>query len=284
METRRIIEDSEVQKQITSVWAVEQEILDVIHNVCDTHGMRYSLTYGTLLGAVRHKGFIPWDDDIDLMMPREDYDQLIKLWNDVAPAGYLLLNGDTAVDCSGNFTKIVKDHTTFLQLEEDRTRDIHKGIFVDIFPVDRLAPTKFSRLLQYCACAVNLLYSRGYTSGTGGMIGCVEKILLCVPRKYHRKLSVSTQNFISKWNGRVNTPYISPCTIRECRKHYPCDLFDKLEEKSFNGKYYPCTAKWDAFLSLSYGDYMELPPLEERVWKHHPILIDFEHNYEELNT
>lgn len=283
MNTTTVSTASEFQAQITSVWEVEQEILDVIHNICVTHNLRYSLAYGTLLGAVRHKGFIPWDDDIDIMMPREDYDTLLKIWNDVAPAEYILMNGNTAEDCSGNFTKIVKDHTTFLQLEEDRIRDIHKGIFVDIFPGDRLAPTKFGRILQYCACAVNLLYSRGYTSKSGGIIEAIERILLIVPQKYHRTLRKQAQRFISKWNSLTQSPYIFPCTIQECQKHYSPVLFDNLESFEFCKKHYFCTAHWDAYLTLSYGDYMQLPPEEERVWKHHPILIDFEHNYEELS-
>lgn len=74
----------QLQRQI---WATEQEILDVIHQVCTEYGLRYSLAYGTLIGAVRHKGFIPWDDDIDLMMPREDYEKLLAIWNEAAPRG-----------------------------------------------------------------------------------------------------------------------------------------------------------------------------------------------------
>ena len=89
---------------IGRVWAVEQEILDVIHQVCTEHGLRYSLAYGTLIGAARHQGFIPWDDDIDLMMPREDYDKLLQIWNDAAPACYILSNGDTEKDCYINFS------------------------------------------------------------------------------------------------------------------------------------------------------------------------------------
>lgn len=85
----------QLQQQI---WATEQEILDVIHQVCTEHGLRYSLAYGTLIGAVRHKGFIPWDDDIDIMMPREDYEKLIAVWNQSAPKGYILQNTRTDSD------------------------------------------------------------------------------------------------------------------------------------------------------------------------------------------
>ena len=273
-----------IQLQIAEVWNVEQEILDVIHQICDKHGLKYSLAYGTLLGAVRHGGFIPWDDDIDLMMPRDEYEKFVDIWERETPDGYILVNGDTNVDYNSNFLKIVKDHTTFLQHEEDRTKSFHKGIFVDIFPCDRLAPSKVGQVFQYCACAVNLLFSRGYTSGTGGVIGLIERILLCVPRKYHRKLRAWAQKCISKWNKSLNAPFISPCTIDECRKHYPHDMFNKKNTLVFNGKQYFGVSDPDAVLKISYGDYMQLPPVEERVWKHHPILIDFEQNYEELSS
>lgn len=132
----------QLQQQI---WATEQEILDVIHQVCTEHGLRYSLAYGTLLGAVRHKGFIPWDDDIDLMMPREDYEKLLVIWNQSAPKGYILQNTRTDSDFTQNFTKIRKDHTTFLQDEAERTKHYHKGIFVDIFPVIGFRPASWRK-------------------------------------------------------------------------------------------------------------------------------------------
>lgn len=274
--------EKKVQDQIASVWKVEQEILDVIHRICTDHGLRYSLSYGTLIGAVRHQGFIPWDDDIDLIMPREDYDKLLEIWNDVAPEGYILANGNTAEDCSGNFSKIIKDHTTFLQLEEDRNRDIHKGIFVDIFPGDRVAPGKLGRIMQFTAFAVNLLYSRGYTSKSGGLIELGERMMLLVPRKYHRALRTKAQKFGSRWNGLSQAQYVFPCTIVAARRHHVPNLFENMEEISFNGKKFSVMADWDLFLRQCYGEYMQLPPEEDRVWKHHPIMIDFEHNYEEL--
>ena len=267
---------------IGRVWAVEQEILDVIHQVCTEHGLRYSLAYGTLIGAARHQGFIPWDDDIDLMMPREDYDKLLQIWNDAAPAGYILSNGDTEKDCYINFSKIVKDHTTFLQQDADRERDIHKGIFVDIFPGDRVAPGKLGRICQFAAFAVNMLFSRGYTSQSGGLIEFCERLLLLIPRKFHPSLRSKAQKFASRWNGRVQTNYVFPCTFNDSRKYLAADLFERMEQVEFAGKRYMAVAKWDEYLRDYYGDYMQLPPPEERVWKHHPIIIDFEHNYEEL--
>ena len=271
----------QLQRQI---WAAEQEILDVIHQVCTEHGLRYSLAYGTLIGAVRHKGFIPWDDDIDIMMPREDYEKLLAVWDQSAPKGYILQNTRTDSDFTQNFTKIRKDHTAFLQDEAERTKHYHKGIFVDIFPGDRVPSGKIGRRIQYIACAVNLLYSRGHTSGSGGMVGEVEKILLKAPKEKYSVRRERAEKKIRSWNGDESLQYVFPSTIRSSRKYYPANLFENVKTIEFNGKQYMCVADADSTLRVEYGDYMQLPPEEDRVWKHHPFLIDFEHNYEELSS
>lgn len=274
---------SNIQQKIEQVWKVEQEIFDVIHCVCTEHGLRYSLAYGTLIGAVRHGGFIPWDDDIDLVMPREDYEKLLSIWNDVAPEGYILQNIRTNSDYTNTFTKIRKNHTTFLQDEAEREKGYHKGVFVDIFPGDRVAPGKLSRMIQYIACAVNLLYTRGYSSGSTGMIGMAERVLLAMPKEIRSTIRTASEKFIRRWNGRKDLQWFFPSTIIAAGRYHAATMFEERKQIRYCGKQYWCIADYDAFLKTEYGDYMQLPPEEERVWKHHPILIDFEHNYEELN-
>ena len=272
-------DSTNIQKML---WGTEQEILDTIHTICKENHLRYSLIYGTLIGAVRHKGFIPWDDDIDIVMPRRDYNKFMKIWERESPQGYILQNYYTDSDYTNNFAKVRKDNTTFIQSEDERDKKYHKGIFVDIFPADRLAPTKIGQKIQYIASAVNLLYSKGHPSGTKGVIGVVEKILLLMPATFRPFVRGVSENIMAHWNNKVKTQYFCGCVIASCKKYYSADMFDRLKKIEFNGKYYYSVIDTDAALRVEYDDYMQLPPEVERVWKHHPIVIDFEHNYEDL--
>ncbi|MBO4848176.1 MAG: LicD family protein [Clostridia bacterium] len=269
--------------KLEDIWKVELEILDEIDRVCTENGLRYSLAYGTLLGAVRHKGFIPWDDDIDIMMPREDYEKFKTIWRNSPPNGFILQDETVEDDSVNNFTKIRKDHTTFLQFDFERTRSIHKGFFVDIFPADRQASGRLNRKIQKVEFLLSLLYNRGYPSGKPGAMGIIDKTLLMItPKCAYRKLSVWFGKRGRRWNHLKNNHIIFPATPVSCNKLYPAGLFDDLHRIEFQGKEYEAVKDYDGYLSVAYRDYKTLPPENKRVWTHHPILVDFNRNYEEI--
>lgn len=259
------------------VWDVELDILEKIDEYCKSNSLKYSLAYGTLLGAVRNKGFIPWDDDVDIIMPRYDYEYLINNWN---VPGYVVQNKITNSDFNQNFTKIRKDHSTFIQFEFEKSTTYHKGIFVDIFPVDRVAPTKLKRLLQYIYCAFNLLYTRDGVASRKQTF--VERILLMIPNKWRLFIIDWTDNKIQKWNSYDSECFVH-ATLDGSRYSFASDLFSEMIYIEFAGKMFMSVRDYDDFLKRRYGDYMTLPPESERVYKHHPLLIDINKNYDETD-
>ena len=159
------------------------ETLKVLDTFCRKHNIKYSLYAGTLLGAVRHQGFIPWDDDLDVCMSREEYDRFIALWEEEQPEGYILQNKENTPAYWQSFSKIRKDHTTFLQ-EEREAGKFHTGVFLDIFPLDRMPNGKLSRAIFKWRCMKYQLLTREFVPPKAGLVTRLGSavILACTPK------------------------------------------------------------------------------------------------------
>ena len=129
-------------RPIAELHAVLLEMLKVIDRVCADHGLRYYLFYGTLLGAMRYNGFIPWDDDADIVMPRADYDRLVRLPKEVWPEGYFLQSPYSEATSRFAFCKLRKNGTACIAAEHMHIK-MHQGVFVDIFPLDEVRGNGF---------------------------------------------------------------------------------------------------------------------------------------------
>lgn len=261
----------------------ELEILKVIDKFCQDNGIRYSLTGGSLLGAVRHKGFIPWDDDLDICMPREDYDRFVSLWESNPPSGYVLMNKETFPEFDQSFTKIRKDHTAFVQAGETDV-GYHTGIFVDVFPIDRIPSGKFKRLLFIFRVMVYQLFTREFIPPKGSLTEkLVSRILLaCTPKRWREGIRRRLLKKIIRFNSDKSLSRVGIHTVRWLRLPYPADVFEKLTRLKFEDREFMCFSDWDRILTIHYGDYMSLPPESAREGKHHAVVIDFEHNYDEI--
>lgn len=259
------------------------EILKVFDKFCREHDLKYSLYAGSLLGAVRHKGFIPWDDDLDVCMERSEYDRFVALWEQSPPEGYILQNKENTPAYWQSFSKIRKNHTTFLQ-EEREAGKYHTGIFLDIFPLDRLPDDKLNRAFYKWHCMKYQLLTREFVPPKAGTLVRLGSsvILACIPKSRREKVRQNTLKKVSRYNSQRDLEVAAIETMASLRKPFAPDMLDAYIYLPFEDGEFMCFAGWDDHLRRKFGDYMQLPPVEERAWRHHPIVIDFEHNYEEL--
>ncbi|MDE6020499.1 MAG: LicD family protein [Ruminococcus sp.] len=270
-----------IDSMLPKVKQVELEILTVVDEFCKKNDIKYSLAYGTLLGAVRHKGFIPWDDDIDIFMPREDYNRFLKLWKESPPTGYILQNIDTDFDYRQSFTKIRKDNTAYLQKKESKKSKYHKGIFIDVFPLDKVAISALSQKKQKVCAVFMMLFTRGYIpADESGLVILISKLALkIVPQKKYETVRKILERKVIK-AGSQSGGYKFFGSMMSLKKNpYPPNMFESIVELEFEEKSFSATKIWDRVLTTFYGDYMKLPPVQERVWSHSPVYIDFNKNY-----
>lgn len=277
-----------IDEMLPRVKETELEILKVVDKFCKENNIKYSLAYGTLLGAVRHKGFIPWDDDIDIFMLREDYERFIDLWLNNPVDGYILENKRTNPYFDQCFTKIRKDHTTYLQESRYGDRDekeakFHTGIFIDVFPLDKVADNSLQQKLQKIYAMMYFLYTRGFAFERGSSIvkiGC--KLLLgVVPKNKYLDTALKFEKKLKKYNN-TNNNLICFDTMEDLSRNFDSEMMNEVVDIEFENAKFKAVKDYKGFLTEQYGDYMQLPPEEERVWYHHPIVIDFEHNWEEI--
>lgn len=273
-----------MDEKLRKLQLTQVEILKVFHEFCVDNKLKYSLVFGTLLGAVRHKGFIPWDDDLDVCMPRDDYNKFLELWNkDKKSVGYVLVNKDNSPLFTQVFTKIKKEHTTFIEKEAEKGY-YHHGIFIDVFPVDRIPDGFFKRKIFQWNAMKYLLFTREHVDPKSNLLVRLVSFLILNSVKKTRRETVRTKLLakLKKYNYDDTCSNVIVSTMNGIKKYYSPDLFKEIVGIEFEGNKYMCFGRWEECLKLVYGDYMQLPPENQRVLTHHPVLIDFEHSYEEL--
>lgn len=258
---------------LAEVKKIEIEILDYIVSVCEANNLRYFLAGGTLLGAVRHGGFIPWDDDIDINMPRPDYDKLVEIMRNVN-GRFMLKAFEISEDYVYAFAKMV-DTTTEL-IEKDIPHPGY-GLFVDIFPLDGLPNDESERkrfqdkLWKYN----NMLgYSIQKSAAHKNLIFKIKYIFSkCIG--YKRLLKLIGRNAKSYLYELCDYVAVVTTAVNKYRK-IPRELYEGSTYLSFEGKEYSVPEKYDEYLTGLYGDYMKLPPEDKRISNHNFAAYKFE--------
>lgn len=258
---------------LAEVKKIEIEILDYIVSVCEANNLKYFLAGGTLLGAVRHGGFIPWDDDIDINMPRPDYDKLVEIMRNIN-GRFMLKAFEISEDYVYAFAKMV-DTTTEL-IEKDIPHPGY-GLFVDIFPLDGLPNDESERIrFQNKLWKYNnmLGYSIQKSAAHKNFIFKLKYIFSkCIG--YKRLLKLIGSNAKSYLYELCDYVAVVTTAVNKYRK-IPRELYESSTYLSFEGKEYSVPEKYDEYLTGLYGDYMQLPPEDKRISNHNFDAYKFE--------
>ena len=253
-------------------------MLEDLDRVCRAHGIRYQLFAGTLLGAVRHKGFIPWDDDLDIVMLRPEYERFFEeAAPDLDPEKYYVQR-EFSEHWPMQFSKLRRNGTACLEKYHPKDAGQHQGVYIDIFPCDPLAENPVVRNLQFLAAKVVIakaLDTRGYETGSLLKKGFMAFCRL-LPREPFLRFAVRRKDEASRL---VHTFFGAARTYRKNvfeRKWLTESVMLPFEE----GKY-PVPAHYDKMLHRMYGDYRILPDPQKRKMKEHTVLVDLAHSYTE---
>lgn len=250
---------------------IQLNILKAIRSICDENGLRYYLAYGTLLGAIRHRGFIPWDDDIDIAMPRSDYNKFLEIAkSDV----FDLYSIETNKDYIYSFAK-ASDKSTIVKPDGIKCK-AEVGVSVDIFPIDGAGQDMSEAVSKVNATAVLFGLSIGATwkkyipgrtkSKKKNLMrfGCFVLGRFVNQRKVLEKFNrIVAQN--SYEDAELVTVYSSDVRVKEIM---PKSVYGAPIKVPFEDDYFNAPADYDTYLTKVYGNYMQPPPVEQRIPLH----------------
>lgn len=258
------------QIELEEIKRIELDILRHIKRVCEENNLRYFLAGGTLLGAVRHKGFIPWDDDIDISMPRPDYENLITLMEDNDK--YMLLKpGD--IGYYYNFAKVIDNDT--LLVENGCAPIANMGVYIDIFPLDGMpeegvAIDRHFAALKEVRTRINS-FSFIKTKLRKNLY-MYFKIINTYRRNNKKKDLISLQKLYTSTALRYeydDSKYVYATGGAYDKKDiFLKNLFSDGVDVEFEGEFFKAPTEWDVYLRQLYGDYMQLPPIVKRISNH----------------
>jgi len=238
------------------------DIMKCIDAFCTTRGLRYSMAYGTLIGAVRHQGFIPWDDDIDILMPRPDFERFVKEFNDSEGRYRCVFQTSNEYE---NFQHIfAKVHDSWTSIKGQG--NCRFGLYVDVFPVDGKPDDVqtqrwMERKLTHYAHRLNICETRFNPFNTHQPLPANISAHLLGPAHFIKAAEKIMRQYRYEDCRKAGAVSMTRNGVREV---FDKDLFEHYTTLEFEGCRFQAFADWETFLVQQYGDYMQLPPLKDR--------------------
>ncbi len=276
-------------------YRLQKEILKVFgefKKICEKHNLKYFAIGGTCIGAVRHSGFIPWDDDLDVAMPIHDYKKFIELSKTELPDGFGLLTPDNCKHYLSTFMKLHNLDTTYIEEISKKYSDRYGGIYMDIFPIYGLPKNEkqIKKLQKKCQFYKQMNLRLRFPISDSINSGIIKKIvwLLCAPTRCFLRFNYFTKKIdlmLSKYSFDDCEKIIFPWrSIPNKNVSTYNDIFykdDFISEKivPFEEMLISIPNGYDRYLKFDFGDYMTLPPESQRVAQHAVAVIDFEKSY-----
>lgn len=253
------------QKTLRKAQLKMVDILVEIDKICEKHDIKYWLSYGTLLGAVRHKGFIPWDDDCDICMMREDYERFVEVASKDLPENLFLQNHDTDPNFPRTMTKIRMKNTMLVEFDESENEKYHQGIFVDIFIWDYYHPV-IMKVVDNITF-INEWKHKRKKYPKGSFKRAAMQVAVALPYLFYSitmKLMMKLSELTRK---NKEHRFVGQEVKATDAKFYDKSVIFPLKcELEFEGRTFYVPRDWDKALIQMYGEYMTLPKPEDRYW------------------
>lgn len=264
--------------RLNSIQQILLAYLLEVDRICKKHDIKYFLGGGTLLGAIRHHGFIPWDDDADIMMLREDYDKFCSIAVDEMPSSMLFQTNKTDKSCFYEFAKFRLNNTVFATAFAKNHQQMHNGLAFDIFCHDKTANSAFGQKLHLGmtlftrALVFNKWNNRKAENSSRIQTAITNFFKAVFPIRFSFWLEQKTLTF---FKGRKNAKYLYDGMGRNIYNgSFPSSYLEEVIYVDFEGYKLPVPKEYDKYLTFLYGDYMELAPLSTRLGCHEIKLCD----------